>query len=251
MTEFCKGDKFMLKIAICDDERHFRKHIREILIDYTNKNGGLYEIDEFELGKDFVKLGIEIVKYKIVFLDINMEELDGMKTAQKIREFSNDIYIVFVTAFINYTLEGYRVDAVRYILKNNVNFSELVFECMDAINKKMNYVVKRKTFNFNEGPKNVPLERLLYIESRLHKLEFYIMEDRLNKYSLYKTLNDMEKELEDNAFVRIHQSYLVNMDHIEKVCRYEVLLSDGVKLKIPKARYKYVDETYVSYKGEI
>lgn len=241
----------MFKIAICDDESHFRKLIREILIDYMDKKGGLYEIDEFESGKDFVKLGIEIVKYKIVFLDINMDELDGMKTAQKIREVSNDIFIVFVTAFINYTLEGYRVDAVRYILKNSVNFPELVFECMDAIGIKMNYVVKMETISFNEGTKNVLLERLLYIESRLHKLEFYIMEDRLNKYSLYKTLNEMEKELEDNAFVRIHQSYLVNMEHIEKVSRYEVLLSNGVKLEIAKARYKYVDETYVSYKGEI
>lgn len=241
----------MFRIAICDDESHFRKLICEILIDYMDKKGILYEIDEFELGKDFVNLGIEILKYKIVFLDINMDELDGMETAQKIREVSKDIFIVFVTAFINYTLEGYRVDAVRYILKNNVNFSELVFECMDAISMKMNYVVKRKTFNFNEGTKNMPLERLLYVESRLHKLEFYIMEDRLNKYSLYGTLNDMEKELADNAFVRIHQSYLVNMKHIKKVSRYKVLLSNGIELEIPKVRYKFVEEIYVLYKGEI
>ena len=226
----------MFRIAICDDESHFRKRIREILIDYLNKKGILYEIDEFESGKDFINLGIEIVKYKIVFLDINMDELDGMETAQKIRKVSN---------------EGYRVDAVRYILKNNVNFSELVFECMDAITMKMNYVVKKKTFNFNEGTKNVSLERLLYIESRLHKLEFYIMEDQLNKYSLYGTLNDMEAELADNNFVRIHQSYLVNMKHIAKVSRYEVLLSNGIKLEIPKVRYKFVEETFVSYKGEI
>lgn len=122
---------------------------------------------------------------------------------------------------------------------------------MDAISDKMNYVIKRKIFNFNEGIKNVSLERLLYIESQLHKLEFYIMEEKLNKYTLYGTLNDMEDELADNTFVRIHQSYLVNMKYIEKVSRYEVLLSNGVKLKIPRARYRYVEETYVSYKGEI
>lgn len=241
----------MFKIAVCDDECQFRKIIRDILEDYMNKKGVLYEIDEFASGKEFVDLGIEIIKYKVVFLDINMDELDGMRTAQKIRETSDDIFVVFVTAFVNYTLEGYRVDAVRYILKNNVNFPELIFECMDAISRKMNYVVKKKTFNFNEGTKNVSLERLLYIESRLHKLEFYIMEDRLNKYSLYSTLNDMEKELENNDFLRIHQSYLVNMKHIEKVSRYEVSLSNGVKLEIPKARYRFVEKAYVSYKGEV
>lgn len=241
----------MFRIAICDDESHFRKLIREILMDYMDQKGVQYEIDEFESGKEFVNLGIEIVKYKIVFLDINMDELDGMKTAEKIRKVSNDIFIAFVTAFVNYTLDGYKVGAVRYILKNNVNFADLVFECMDAISDKMNYVVKRKTFNFNEGTKNVSLERLLYIESRLHKLEFYIMEDKLNKYTLYGILNDMEDELADSTFMRTHQSYLVNMKYIEKVSRYEVLLSNGVKLEIPKARYRYVEETYVSYKGEI
>lgn len=241
----------MFRIAICDDEKNFRKRIREILIDYMNRNSILYEIDEFESGKEFISLGINLTKYDIVFLDINMDELDGMETAQKIRKVSKDVFIVFVTAFITCALQGYSVGAIRYILKNNVNFPELIFECMDAIGMNMNYVVKKMEFNFNEGTKNVSLERLLYIESRLHKLEFYIMEDRLSKYSLYGKLDNMERELVGNDFLRIHQSYLVNMKHIEKVSRYEALLNNGIKLEIPKARYKFVEETFVSYKGEI
>ena len=138
----------MFKIAICDDESQFRKLIREILKDYMDKNGTIYEIDDFGSGKDFVSLGIEMVKYKIVFLDINMGGLGGMETARKIRETSNDTFIAFITAFADYTLEGYKVDAVRYILKNNVNFTELVFECMDAISMKMNYTAKKKIFAF-------------------------------------------------------------------------------------------------------
>ena len=152
---------------------------------------------------------------------------------------------------LEFTLEGYKVDAVRYILKNNVNFSEQVYECMDAISMKMNYVVQKKTFNFNEGTRNISLERLLYIESRLHKLEFHIMEDKLNRYSLYGTLNDMERELADDAFVRIHQSYLVNMKYIVNVSRYKAELNNGVRLEIPKARYRQVEETFVAYRGEL
>lgn len=120
---------------------------------------------------------------------------------------------------MTYTLEGYRVNAVRYILKNTVNMPQMIFECMDTIISKLNYVVKKKIFRFNEGMKNVSLERLLYIESRLHKLMFYIMEDELNMYTLYDTLNDIEKELAGNDFIRIHQSYLVNMKHIVKMSR--------------------------------
>ena len=122
---------------------------------------------------------------------------------------------------------------------------------MDAISAKMNYVVKKKTFHFNEGTRNIALERVLYIESRLYKLEFYIMEDKLSRYSLYGTLNDMERELADDAFVRIHQSYLVNMKYIESVSRYKAALSNGVSLEIPKARYRQVEETYVAYRGEL
>ena len=63
--------------------------------------------------------------------------------------------------------------------------------------------------------------------------------------------DELEKELQGNDFIRIHQSYLVNMKHIEKVSRYEALLNNGIKLEIPKARYKFVEETFVSYKGEL
>ena len=69
------------------------------------KNGLLYEIDEFESGNEFINLGINMTKYDIVFLDINMDEMDGIETAQEIRKVSNDIFIVFVTAFINYAVE--------------------------------------------------------------------------------------------------------------------------------------------------
>ena len=252
MSNLCvEGDEHMFRIAICDDERQFRKRIHDILIEYMNENDILYEIDEFESGKDFISLGINLAKYDIVFLDVNMDELDGMETAQKIRKVSNDVFIVFVTAFITCAPQGYSVGAIRYILKNNVNFQELIFECMDAISLNMNYVAPKKKFNFNEGTKIVALERLLYIESRLHKLEFYIMEDKLKKYSIYGKLDGLEKELQGNDFIRIHQSYLVNMKHIEKVSRYEALLNNGIKLEIPKARYKFVEETFVSYKGEI
>ena len=217
---------------------------------YMDENGCPCEIDEFESGNEFINLGINMTKYDIVFLDINMDEIDGIETAQEIRKVSNDIFIVFVTAFINYAVEGYSVNAIRYILKNNENFAELIFECIDAISKKMNDSVKKKEFKFSEGVKNISLELLLYIESKLHKLNFHIMEDKLNTYSLYGKLDEFEKELEDKAFLRIHR-YLINMKHIVSIYRYKAVLNNGIKLKISKDRYKFVNEKFVSYKGEI
>ena len=83
----------MFRIAICDDEKIFRDDLKEILIRYMTDRGIMLEIDTFSSGKEFVELGIEMVKYKIVFLDINMDELDGIMTAKKIRENSKDMFI--------------------------------------------------------------------------------------------------------------------------------------------------------------
>lgn len=241
----------MFKIAICDDEKLFRESVKKHVSKYLSEKDISFEIDLFGSGKEFLEQGIELIGYNIIFLDINMDEIDGIKTAQKIREYSSEIYIVFVTAYVNYSLEGYKVDAARYLLKNNVNFDESIYECMDTILNKMNYVVLKKHFKFNECEKDVRIERILYIESRLHKLEFHIMEDKVLIYTLYATLNDMEKEMIDFPFVRIHQSFLVNLKHIKSVSGYKVILSNKQELNVPKSRYREVKSAFIAYKGEL
>lgn len=242
----------MIKIAICDDEKIFRDNIENIISGYMKQKEILYEIDTFGSGKELVDLGIEMLQYTIIFLDINMDEMDGLETAQKIRAVSQEIYLVFVTAYVTYAFDGYKVEAVRYILKNKINFIESVWECLDAIRIKMNYVIERKSFDFTEGTKKISLEHLLYIESRLHRLDFHVMaEGRLVKYALYRTLNEIEKELADSNFLRIHQSYLINMKHLNKIVRYTAFLSNGAPLNIARVRYRLVEEAYITFKGEI
>lgn len=220
----------MLKIAICDDEKVFRDNINKYVAAYLNEKEISYEIDTFSSGKEIIDLGIEIKQYNIIFLDINMDDVDGIVTAQKIREYSSEIYIVFVTAYINYSLEGYKVEAIRYLLKNNTNLEASISECMDAILHKMNLVVKKKKFKFNEGEKEINIDNILYIES---------------------TLNELENELKDFHFIRIHQSYLTNLKYIRSVKCYKVLLCNNQELLIPKARYKNVKDAFISYKGEL
>lgn len=241
----------MFRIAICDDEIFFAEDLKELISGYMTEKGLVFEIDIYGSGEALVELGIEVVKYTAVFLDINMEKVDGIKAAEKIREISREVFIVFVTAYVNYSLEGYRLDAVRYLLKNNVNFPGTVNECVDALMDKLNYSIAKRVFDFKEGTKEVSLERLLYIESNLHKLEFHIMEDDMKIYTMYETLNALEEKLAVNDFIRIHQSYLVNIKHIKNVVRYKVVLTNGVELIIPKARYTYVKEQFISYQGEV
>ena len=239
----------MLKIAVCDDENLFTEELKELLSGYMIEKGLVFEIDTYSSGEALVDLGIEIVQYTAVFLDINMEKMDG--TAEMIRKASREVFIVFVTAYVDYSLEGYQLDVVRYLLKGNANFQSKVNECMDAILDKMNYSVTKREFDFKEGRKEISLERLLYIESNMHILEFHVMEDAMKVYTMYETLNVFETRLAENDFIRIHQSYLANIKHIKNVVRCKAILTNGVELSIPKARYTEVKKKFVACQGEV
>lgn len=241
----------MFRIAVCDDEKCFCETVKKYVDNYLIQKDIPFEIDTFNSGKDLIALGLDIVKYTIVFLDVNMEGIDGITTAQKIREYSSEIYIVFVTAYLDYSLEGYKVNAERYLLKNNFNLEDSIFECMDSIFDKINHFVLKRKFVFNECEKNMPLERIVYIESKLHKLEFHVLDVRMMTYSMYETLNAVEKELLEFGFLRIHQSYLVNLRHVKKVTAYYALLNNGQTLPIPKTRYRDVKNAFIAYIGEL
>lgn len=240
-----------MKIAICDDEIYFAGKLREILMQYLEERHIDFEIELFSSGREFVELGVEMLQYQIIFLDINMKQMDGIETAKNVRAYTEESFVVFVTAYIDYSLEGYQVGASRYILKNNLNFREQIYECMDAITKKMKRFLTRKIFRFQEGEKKIRIENILYIESKLHKLEFNILEHGLATYTMYGTLNELENELEEYPFLRIHQSFLVNLKYIKCVTGYKVVLSNGQELTVPRARYKTVKDTFIAYKGEL
>lgn len=210
-----------------------------------------YEIDLYQSGIDFIRCGAEMAKYHIVFFDINMSKLNGIEAAQKLRIFCKETYIVFVTGYIDYTLEGYKVEAIRYILKYIPNFEEAVYESLDAIYDKMNYKPNIICFEFREGKRRISVDRISYIESNLHRLEFNVLEERYVVYTLYNKLNAIEKEYNNYGFIRIHQSYLVNLKFVSNVVNYRAYMVNSIVLPIAKSRYRYVKNKFVMYKGEI
>jgi DNA-binding LytR/AlgR family response regulator len=241
----------MLKIAICDDESLFIEELKEMLSGYMREKCLAFEIDTYSSGEKLLDLGVEVAQYTIIFLDIKMDKVNGITAAEKIRKVSRKVFIVFVTAYVDYSLEGYRLDVVRYLLKGNVNFQGKVNECMDAIIDKMNYSVRKRKFDFREGRKEILLDRLVYVESKLHILEFHVMENDLKVYTMNETLNTFETRLAENDFVRIHQSFLVNVRYITDVARYKVILTNGSELPVPRARYAEVRNRYIACQGEV
>lgn len=239
----------MLQIAICDDEQFYREKIKRLLEKYLKEHDLNYEIHLFLSGKEFLDKSENSVKYHIVFMDINMEEMDGIQTAMQMRAFHSDTYLVLITAFINYVLEGYKVNAVRYIMKDTLDAA--MPECMDTILQKMK--ITRMNFSFMEGEKALYADNLLYVESQRHKLIFYYMEEQTHKdvirYHMYEKLDMIEQKLSGYGFLRIHKSYLVNMKHIRRISNYTAALDTGEELPVPRLRFQAVKEEFVAYKG--
>lgn len=235
----------MLQIAICDDERYYREKIHGLLEKYLADHDLDSEICLFSSGKKFLEQIENAVNYDIVFMDINMEEMDGIQAALQMRSFHSNTYLVLVTAFINYVLEGYKVDAVRYIMKDTLDTA--MGECMDVILQKMQ--ISWVNFVFVEGEKKLYTDNILYIESQKHKAIFHYMESGIIHYQIYEKLDSIEQKLSGYHFLRIHKSYLVNMKHIRKISNYTALLDTGEELSIPRLRYQAVKEAFVAYKG--
>ena len=241
----------MLKIAVCDDEKYYRDYIKRLVLNEFRVRKICCEVDLFDSGDKFLELGEAVTKYRIVFLDINMEGTNGIETVKEIRKRTSELYVIFVTAFITYAIEGYKYDVVRYLLKGNDNFEGLLTECIDAILNKINFQVEVREFDFVEGKKNVNLEKIYYIESNLHKVVCWIKEESLERFSLYEKLNRIEEKIKNQKFIRIHQSYLVNMKHIISIKNYKTVLDNGEELPMSKAKFKAAKEAFIEYKGEL
>lgn len=241
----------MFYIAVCDDEEYFRTREEQLIMKYMDIKGYHYKIEIFKSGDEILNLGNGISKFDMIFLAINREGIDGIETAKRIRRVTKDIYIVFVTAFVTYALEGYKVDAVRYLLKDDKHLEKAMYECLNTIIYKMNYEKYKHTFEFQEGAVELYYEDILYVESNLHKLIFHMAINDTDRYTIYEKLDIMDELLHEAGFCRIHKSYLVNLKYVESIERYKVRLMNGLCLGVSKSRYLNARNELVCYRGEI
>ena len=233
-----------MNIIICDDCQEDRQLLNNLIREYEKKNREKFYITEYDKGSTLCKDAEELQNSQLIFLDINMEEQDGLKSAIKIKELYPDIYIVLVTAYMSYSLEGYKVKASRFLLKDDLEHT--LKECMDSLigelHKKDYYV----EFSFVEGQVRLQTDDIIYIETARHKNVFYT---KKQTYTIYKKMDEIEEELVAFGFVRVHQSFLVNMRYIEKISSYVLRLITGKEISVPKSRYQEVKRRYALYKG--
>ena len=105
----------MIRIAIVEDDRHDREALKKCLNRYEKENQMKFSVTEFQDGEDIVT--DYTASYDLIILDIEMAFLNGMKAAEKIRELDTNVIIIFITNMPQYAIQGYKVNALDYILK--------------------------------------------------------------------------------------------------------------------------------------
>ena len=221
----------MLSIAIVDDVRSETEYLASFVERYGNENNEKIKIARFKSGFDFLD-GYKAV-YDAVFLDIEMPDIDGMAAARKLREFDNDIIIIFVTNIAKYAIQGYSVGALDYLLKPP-KYAD--------IKMRMNIISKRKRLNdysivipYQGGERKLTSGEIVYVESRGHDIIFHTDGDGI----LWKgtTLKRVESELTEHGFYRCNNCYLVNLRYCTEIKDNSVMVN-GEELQISRARKK-------------
>lgn len=232
----------MISIAIVDDEEVIREQIKQlaerISIDQNIKN----EIFLYSSGKEFLDTKKQP---DIIFLDIQMDGINGIDLAKEFRKQNKESKIIFITAIKEYVFDAFEVAAFYFLLKPvaEEKFTEIFTKAVCEVEQGKKQ--KNKQIFIQSKNRNITLKQnsILYIENRLKKVEIHTMKDRIE---IYATMKELEQQLGEN-FYRCHRGYLVNMSYIEEYNSSMITLNNGEMILMSKEKYSDFVKAYMSY----
>lgn len=230
-----------MRIAICDDEPLWREQLAERLEKYYKSLDVLIQC--FESGE---KLLVQFPKntFDLVFLDIEMPGVDGLSVAGKLRQEHRECIIIFLTSHTDLAMEGYEVDAFRFLAKP-VEETKL-YRALQAVEKKMSEDAKIAVTE-NGTQSYLRCRDIRYIHCENIYLQI-VTEDR--SYLVRKKLKDILEELPKEWFVQVHRSYIVNMLYVTSFDGHEIALDDGTTVAVSKGKREMFRQRMMQYMKE-
>ena len=227
----------MLKIAICDDEKKYIDDIEMILNKYGMTASMEMNIETYTDGYEVVKRVNDDVKYNIIFLDIEMNNINGIELAEKIRDKDMHVPIVYVTSHQDYWKQAYKVHAFQFVVKPITE--DEIFSVIDDLMSIYE--------SDNENKVILKCEEETIYAKQSDILYFYIEKKKTvhtkicdKKYIVKENLRDIYEKLNKEDFYPSHKSCLVNFNHIKKLENgYDIIMEDGEFM--PLAQNKKAD----------
>ena len=227
-----------MRIAICDDEERYRIELKtvleKLLIDVD------YNIDTFDDGNRLTDAFAK-APYDLVFLDIEMPAIDGITLAKKIRSVSENVFIVFLTGHIEYALEGYEVNALRYLTKP-VDINKLK-DVLSYVREKQG---SEKQIIIKEDGEEIIIDinDVIYMESMNQNVRIVTCR---GEHTIRYNISDFENSLKNEGFFRIHRGYLISLSKVKKLVKNDVIMDGDITLPVSRSNTKALKEALYAY----
>ena len=237
----------MLNIIICDDDSSFSGKLKE---DIYSLLDSLTEASQLDYSCDVVYPAAQLLEYArtnhidILFLDVEMPDMNGMKIAEYFFEHSKDTKIIFVSSFEEYVFYSIRFNPFRFIRKSNVSaeLAEAVSSAVFDILLSDKYLI----FNGRYEKFSIQISRILYVTKEKHKN--YMMVKCVNEeYRVRGTIHSIYEQLKDSFFVRVNSGTLVNMKYIFNISEDQLTLTDESRHGISRDLKKHLSSEYLRY----
>lgn len=233
----------MVNIAIIDGDVKCRNRIGKVVKQYCDNKKELVNVVLYESPMDLL-LDLDQGKYyNIYLLDIEMPVYSGIEVAREIWKYYLEPVIVYITDYIEYSIEAYEVNAFRYIQKGSLEVK--LPEVLEAIIPKLH----------NEQQKCYIITHYLDMEILYHKEIYYLKKE--NKYVVIyhkrgesrvrKTLQEVLNELNTDEFLEIGKGTAVNIRHVMAIERQEIVLRNGIRIPASRRRMETIKERIWKY----
>ncbi|MBQ9342513.1 MAG: response regulator transcription factor [Lachnospiraceae bacterium] len=232
-----------MRICCVEDEIAQGELLKKRILSWGEANNVQINIDLYKSANEYL-FNAGKYSYDLIFLDIRMDDINGMELAKKIREGDKNVLLVFVTSERGFVFEGYEVDAYRYIIKPISD---------EKLNDVLNYAVKNAVrdegsiiFRVDNEMIRIMRSDITYIEVKGHYVDIHTSDDLITlKMSFEEALSFLNENNE--LFIKTHRSYAVNIDKILKIGRTELTLTNKEVIPVSKSMYEPINKAFINY----
>lgn len=228
-------------IAICDDDTEQIAFLRDILREWSADKAFALDIAEYESAEQFL-FSNEDNPCELLLLDIEMNGINGMELAKKLRGSGDVLPIVFITGYSDYISEGYDVEALHYLLKPIVK--EKLFGVLDKYVEKNSVTADELLIETTAGVTHISADRITYIEAFGRKTQVHLSDGTIIDCTM-SISSFSGKRLK--GFVSCHRSYIVNLRYIKTIGKSALILDNGEEIPLSRRLYSEVNRQFISY----
>lgn len=230
-----------MRIGICDDEASSHRELKKIIDKYANTKAISVLYFDFMSGEDLIKYLLDHDDIDVVFMDYQMDKMNGLETSKSILEKNISIPIIFLTSFPEIVYDSFKVNTFRFLVKpiDTKKLSDTLDDLL-ILYASENYIL----ISNDDMSKRININDICYIEAR-NKGSLVRLNDRTLDCGLL--LSDFQKKLPEDRFFRSHKSFLVGFKYITEYGSSEIVFSNGEKAKISRYRFNDFKRSYFDY----